>query len=29
VSEKNKGGAAAAAAFEMAKLRHRLGVPDV
>jgi 6,7-dimethyl-8-ribityllumazine synthase len=29
VSEKNKGGAAAAAAFEMAKLRRRLGVPDV
>jgi 6,7-dimethyl-8-ribityllumazine synthase len=29
VSEKNKGGAAAAAAFEMAELRRRLGVPDV
>jgi 6,7-dimethyl-8-ribityllumazine synthase len=28
VSEKNKGGAAAAAAFEMAALRHRLGLPD-
>lgn len=29
VSEKNKGGAAAAAAFEMAELRRRLGVADV
>jgi 6,7-dimethyl-8-ribityllumazine synthase len=29
VSERNKGAAAAAAAFEMAELRRRLGVPDV
>lgn len=29
VSERNKGGAAATVAFEMAELRRRLGVPDV